>query len=270
MATRDRSPCCSTTSSAAAPAAARSTAPTNQIAPGGADIDRSRPSTAACARARVRSQAAAAALAAQRCRRRHARRRRRRSARQRGATSAEPQPIGRGDAAAVGGELGEHSSGGGGAAAGVLPGVRITADAVNNTLLIYANQENYRIIEQTLRQLDRPQLQVAIDATIAEITLNDNLNYGVQFFLRARISGVKPDKGSVDCQRRRRRACSPRASRIQFPARLGSRAAPDPRRAAWRHRREGAVDPSLVVLDNQTATLAGRRPGAGLDRHATC
>ena len=51
--------------------------------------------------------------------------------------------------------------------------MRITADVANNTLLIYANQENYRIIEQTLRQLDRPQLQVAIDATIAEITLND-------------------------------------------------------------------------------------------------
>src|SRR5204863_1534395 len=65
----------------------------------------------------------------------------------------------------------------------ILPGVRITADAVNNTLLIYANQESYRIIEQTLRQLDRPQLQVGIDATIAEITLNENLNYGVQAFL---------------------------------------------------------------------------------------
>src|SRR5205085_12423505 len=44
----------------------------------------------------------------------------------------------------------------------ILPNVRITADAVNNTLLIYANQESYRLIEQTLRQIDRPQLQVAI------------------------------------------------------------------------------------------------------------
>ena len=72
------------------------------------------------------------------------------------------------------------ASGAGNQQGAILPGVRITADAVNNTLLIYANQENYRIIEQTLRQLDRPQLQVSIDATIAEITLNDNLNYGVQ------------------------------------------------------------------------------------------
>ena len=53
-----------------------------------------------------------------------------------------------------------------------MQGVRITADSVNNTLLIYADQGNYRIIESTLQQVDQPQLQVAIDATIAEVTLD--------------------------------------------------------------------------------------------------
>ncbi len=81
---------------------------------------------------------------------------------------------------------GGFSGGTGGGQGAILPGVRITADAVNNTLLIYANQENYRVIEQTLKQLDRPQLQVSIDATIAEITLNENLSYGVQFFLKSK------------------------------------------------------------------------------------
>jgi general secretion pathway protein D len=42
--------------------------------------------------------------------------------------------------------------------------------------LIYADQENYRIIVATLLQIDQPQLQVAIDATIAEVTLNDDLS----------------------------------------------------------------------------------------------
>ena len=53
---------------------------------------------------------------------------------------------------------------------------------------------------QTLYQLDRPQLQVSIDATIAEITtLNDTLlKYGVQYFVQTRIFGLKPDSGSVD------------------------------------------------------------------------
>ena len=81
----------------------------------------------------------------------------------------------------------------------MLPGVRITADPVNNTLLIYANQENYRVIEQTLRQLDRPQLQVSIDATIAEITLNENLSYGVQFFLKSERRRRAAGQGLARC-----------------------------------------------------------------------
>lgn len=78
-----------------------------------------------------------------------------------------------------------------------LTGVRITADVVNNTLLIFASQENYRIIERTLQQIDRPQMQVGIDATIAEVTLNNDLNYGVQFFLTSRDLGLKADRGSA-------------------------------------------------------------------------
>ena len=79
----------------------------------------------------------------------------------------------------------------------LLQGVRITADTVNNTLLIYADQENYRIIESTLQQVDQPQLQVAIDATIAEVTLNDELSYGVQSYLTSHNLGLGSDKGSL-------------------------------------------------------------------------
>ena len=44
-------------------------------------------------------------------------------------------------------------------------------------------RNSYRIIEKALNQLDRPQAQVALEVTIAEVTLNNTLNYGVQFFL---------------------------------------------------------------------------------------
>ena len=78
-----------------------------------------------------------------------------------------------------------------------MPNVRVTADVVNNSVLIYANAEEYKIIERTLNQLDRPRLQVAIEVTIAEVTLNDQLNYGVQFALHGgalsnTLSGVMP------------------------------------------------------------------------------
>ncbi|QOZ38443.1 type II secretion system protein GspD [Bradyrhizobium sp. CCBAU 53421] len=78
----------------------------------------------------------------------------------------------------------------------VMQDVRITPDVVNNNLLIYADQANYRIIEATLQQIDEPQLQVAIDATIAEVTLNNTLSYGVQTYLTSRNLGLKPNVGS--------------------------------------------------------------------------
>src|SRR5260370_6896712 len=57
-------------------------------------------------------------------------------------------------------------------------------------MLIKANPENPHIDPRTLAQPDRPNLQVAIDSTVAEVTLNDNLSYGVQFFLQTKKSGV--------------------------------------------------------------------------------
>lgn len=79
----------------------------------------------------------------------------------------------------------------------LLSGVRITADVVNNSLLIFASEENYTTIERAVQQIDRPQLQVAIDATIAEVTLTNNLNYGVQFFLTSHNLALPGDAGSA-------------------------------------------------------------------------
>jgi len=97
---------------------------------------------------------------------------------------------------ASGGTL-DSGRGAGGNGQPVLQDVRITPDAVNNTLLIYADQANYRIIQATLVQIDEPQLQVAIDATIAEVTLTNALSYGVQSYLTSKNLGLKPNQGSI-------------------------------------------------------------------------
>jgi general secretion pathway protein D len=144
---------------------------------------------------------------------------------------------------------------GGPAGNAVLPNVRITADAVNNTLLIYANQESYRLIEQTLRQIDRPQLQVSIDATIAEITLNDNLNYGVQFFLKSKDLGLGDDKGSGVLSRTASQILSRPLPGFNFL--IGPELEPRLIIDALRTVSDVKVlsTPSVVVLDNQVATL---------------
>jgi general secretion pathway protein D len=75
--------------------------------------------------------------------------------------------------------------------------MRITADVANNSIVVYSNQEDYRVVERAIRDIDRPQLQVSIDATVAEVTLTDGLQYGVQAFLTSKDVGLGNDKGSV-------------------------------------------------------------------------
>jgi general secretion pathway protein D len=75
-------------------------------------------------------------------------------------------------------------AGGGGDGDLETPVVRIVADDKNNALIIYARPRDYRMVEATIRRLDIIPLQVLIEATIAQVTLNDTLNYGLQFFLK--------------------------------------------------------------------------------------
>jgi general secretion pathway protein D len=64
-----------------------------------------------------------------------------------------------------------------------LPQARVVADEKNNAIVVYAKPRDYRMIEGVIRQLDVVPLQVMIEATIAEVTLNNTLQYGVQWFL---------------------------------------------------------------------------------------
>src|SRR6185436_18947711 len=63
-------------------------------------------------------------------------------------SSLRQPPAAVGDPGIVGAGPTGLPTGRGPAAAPVLPGIRITPDVVNNALLIYANEDNYRIIER--------------------------------------------------------------------------------------------------------------------------
>jgi general secretion pathway protein D len=63
--------------------------------------------------------------------------------------------------------------------------MRIIANRRNNALLVYATPSEYAVIEGMLRKIDIIPLQVLIEATIAEVDLNDALQYGTQFFFKA-------------------------------------------------------------------------------------
>ncbi len=63
--------------------------------------------------------------------------------------------------------------------------VRVVPDKDKNALLIRARPAAFRMIETALRAIDASPLQVVIEATIAEVTLNDTLKYGVQYYLES-------------------------------------------------------------------------------------
>lgn len=63
--------------------------------------------------------------------------------------------------------------------------VRVTPDDVNNALIITGSAQEYAPIEAALQKLDIAPLQVLIEATVAEVTLNDELRFGLQYFFRS-------------------------------------------------------------------------------------
>lgn len=154
---------------------------------------------------------------------------------------------------------------GGNASRGVLQNVRITADAANNSILVYCNQEDYRLVERALRDIDRPKLQVAIDATVAEVTLTDALQFGVQFFLNNQnVSGGVLGAGAATAQSSAVTAASVTAQTALLQSvgpglnlLLGAAGSPKAILNALQTMTEVKVlsSPSLVALDNQPALL---------------
>lgn len=102
--------------------------------------------------------------------------------------SNQPQPFGTGtgtaatstaptqQAAVTGSTLTLADEGG-----GVTEQVRVVADPKNNALLILANAGGYQKIETALKRLDVSPRQVLIEVMIGEVTLKDELSYGIEW-----------------------------------------------------------------------------------------
>lgn len=76
--------------------------------------------------------------------------------------------------------------------------VRVVADEKRNALLIRAPRVEYRRIEQALRELDRAPSQVLIEASIVEVALTGNLEYGVEWFLQNGLSNGREGRAALN------------------------------------------------------------------------
>ena len=124
---------------------------------------------------------------------------------------------------------------------------RIQADPSNNSIVIFADVETRQEILAALSRIDVPQLQVAINVTMAEIRLTDDLRYGVQFFLEHNKGGSAGLFGA---------GISAIGRELPgFNFLLGAKSSPDVVISAFNEITDVQIlsSPSLVVVENETA-----------------
>ncbi len=106
----------------------------------------------------------------------------------------------------VGGTVAGGANGGAGAAArvvggegtGVVRNIQVVADKEQDTMLIVATPSEYSIIEQALKKLDVPSRQVMIEVTIAEVTLTDQLQFGIDWLFKGAAPSGRGSGGNVN------------------------------------------------------------------------
>ncbi len=134
--------------------------------------------------------------------------------------------------------------------------IEIIADDVRNALVVLASPQEYKMVEAAIKKLDVVPLQVLIEASILEVTLRDELSYGVEWFFKHGIDSekVKGGRGALDLGEGNTLA----APVPSFAYTIVS-SAEEVRFAISALENESVLNvlssPSLMVLDNQTAVI---------------
>ena len=131
--------------------------------------------------------------------------------------------------------------------------VEIIADDTRNALVILATAQDYRMIAAAIRKLDVVPLQVLIEASILEVTLAGDLDYGIEWFFSNQIGRSRGGQGALDLGGAGVSALAP-----GFAYTIVNSAA-NVKVALNALESESEVNvlsaPSLMVLDNQTARI---------------
>ena len=135
--------------------------------------------------------------------------------------------------------------------------LKIIADESTNSLVILARTQDYKMIETALKNLDVVALQVLIEARVIEVSLNDSLQYGVEWFFNNKVNDERRGRASLD---------------LGGPATLAALAGGPAafsyaifdndndirvllRTIAAESKLKVLSSPSVMVLDNQSATI---------------
>lgn len=142
------------------------------------------------------------------------------------------------------------AAGGQGNVVASLGNVRVVADELNNSILVWSTRTEFDKIESTLKRLDLPPTQVLIEASIIEVTLGDDLKYGLKWAFTDKERSGLFGAGSVG----QLPANSTGGFTYTLSDTVGLRATLNA--LAAKSLIKVISSPSLMVLDNQTATIA--------------
>lgn len=138
-------------------------------------------------------------------------------------------------------------------------GLSIVSDELNNGLIIRATGSEYRDLLSLLERMDVLAPQVLIEATIAEVTLTDDLQYGVRWFLEdGKAQGFFPARAAEDASSTGSGPpdlFAPVAERFNFNYVAGPNAGIAIDALASVTDVEVISAPSIMVQNNQTANL---------------
>lgn len=125
--------------------------------------------------------------------------------------------------------------------------ISISADETNNAILVYGTPRDYAVVEEALRKLDILPFQVMIEAAITEVSLTDNLKYGVQWNFQSGNSEAILSEGTTSALTRTFPGFSYFYSGNDISATLNA--------LEKRTNIKVISAPKLLVLNNQTAAL---------------
>lgn len=143
---------------------------------------------------------------------------------------------------------------GAGQAMAAIGNIRVMADELNNSILVWGTRADYNKLEATLKRLDLPPTQVLIEATILEVTLGDTLKYGVQWGFKdgpegSSFSGVGSISGRADG------LLGGVAQGFSYILSKGGSTRAVLQALADKSQLKVISSPSLMVLDNHTAAI---------------
>ena len=128
--------------------------------------------------------------------------------------------------------------------------VRVVADSYNNTLLVYSTPFEFEKISATLTKLDVVATQVLIEASIVEVTLQDDLRYGLEWAFENNLGGGDIGRGLLDFGGNLGQAAG-----FSYTISSGG----DPKAVLNALAEKSLVNvistPSIMVLDNHTASI---------------